>query len=292
MAVVQTVQSLFSQPWPPHIYSGMACNALMADTWADRTPLHEAACQGRLLHLRDLIAQGFHVDTLTMDRVSPLHEACLSGHYACAKFLLDNGANVNVISTDGATPLFNACSGGNPACVRLILQCEAFMHHTYQPASPIHEAAKQGHKECLELLLSFGAHIDLELPVLGTPLYFACLNRATASVRTLLLLGADVRLGCGQDSPLHAAVRGGEADIVDLLLDYGADGSLRNADGKTPLDIAEANSSVRRKLLTKGPCSLSQLCRLSVRRSLGRSRLHAASSLFLPHSIKAFLLYH
>lgn len=42
--------------------------------------------------------QGFHVDTLTMDRVSPLHEACLGGHYACAKFLLDSGANVRTLA--------------------------------------------------------------------------------------------------------------------------------------------------------------------------------------------------
>lgn len=27
------------------------------DSWSDRTPLHEAAYQGRLLHLRSLIAQ-------------------------------------------------------------------------------------------------------------------------------------------------------------------------------------------------------------------------------------------
>uniref|UniRef100_A0A8C6U5K2 Ankyrin repeat and SOCS box protein 11 n=1 Tax=Neogobius melanostomus TaxID=47308 RepID=A0A8C6U5K2_9GOBI len=292
MALVQTEHSLVSQPWPSHIYSGMVCNTLMADSWADRTPLHEAACQGRLLHLRDLIAQGFHVNTFTMDRVSPLHEACLGGRYACAKFLLDKGANVNVISTDGATPLFNACSSGNAACVRLVLQCSAFIHHSYQLASPIHEAAKKGHKECLELLLSCGVHIDLELPVLGTPLYSACLARASGCVRTLLLSGADVQIGRRQDSPLHAAVRGGDPDIVELLLDYGADRSWRNADGKTPRDIAEPNSSVRAKLLTKGPCSLSQLCRLSVRRSLGRSRLHTVASLFLPRSIKAFLLYH
>ncbi len=40
-----------------------------------------------------------------------------------------------------------------------------------------------------------------------------------------------------------------------------------------------------------GPCPLSQLCRFCIRRSLGRSRLHRASSLFLPHSVKDFLLY-
>ncbi|GAA6230203.1 ankyrin repeat and SOCS box protein 11-like [Lates japonicus] len=293
MAAVQTEVSLCSQPWqrPLYIYGGLACNSLMADSWSDRTPLHEAAYQGRLLHLRSLIAQGFHVDTLTMDRVSPLHEACLGGHYACAKFLLDNGANAEAVSTDGATPLFNSCSSGSAACVRLILQHGASISSPYQLASPVHEAAKRDHRECLELLLSYGAHIDVELPVVGTPLYSACMAQAAACVEVLLHSGADVQLGCGQDSPLHAAVQSGGANIVDHLLDFGADGCCRNAEGKTPLDLSTPNSTVRAALQKRGPCSLSQLCRFCIRRSLGRNRLHRASSLFLPHSIKDFLLY-
>ncbi|KAK1903129.1 Ankyrin repeat and SOCS box protein 11 [Dissostichus eleginoides] len=265
--------------------------SLSPDFWSDRTPLHEAAYQGRLLHLRNLIAQGFHVDTLSLDRVSPLHEACLGSHYACAKFLLDSGANVEAVSTDSATPLFNSCSSGSAACVRLMLQHGASTHTPYQLVSPLHEAAKKGHRECLELLLSYGAHIDMELQVGGTPLYSACTAQTAACVRALLCSGADVRIGCGQDSPLHAAVRSGGADVVDLLLDFGADGCCRNAEGKTPLDLSLPNSTVRETLQKKGPCSLSQLCRLGIRRSLGRSRLHRASGLFLPHSIKDFLLY-
>uniref|UniRef100_A0A3B4GUM1 Ankyrin repeat and SOCS box protein 11 n=1 Tax=Pundamilia nyererei TaxID=303518 RepID=A0A3B4GUM1_9CICH len=262
----------------------------VSDFWSDRTPLHEAAFQGRLLHLRALIAQGFHVDTVTMDGVTPLHEACLGGRYACAKFLLDNGANAMAVSTDGATPLFNSCSSGSAACLKLILQHSASIHTTYQLASPIHEAAKKGtQRECLELLLAHGAQIDLELPDVGTPLYSACMSRAAACVEVLLYSGADVQIGCGPDSPLHAAVLGGGADVVHLLLDFGADGCRRNAEAKTPLDLSKPNSSVRAALLS--PCSLSQLCRLRIRRSLGKSRLHRASSLFVPHSIKDFLLY-
>ncbi|XP_032385147.1 ankyrin repeat and SOCS box protein 11 [Etheostoma spectabile] len=293
MAAVQTEVSLCSQPWQRsfYIYGGLACNSLMADFWSDRTPLHEAAYQGRLLQLRSLIAQGFHVDTLTMDRVSPLHEACLGGHYACAKFLLDNGANVEAVSTNGATPLFNSCSSGSATCVRLMLLHSASLHTPYLLASPIHEAAKKGHTECLKVLLSYGAHIDMELPVVGTPLYSACMARAATCVAMLLQSGADVRIGCGQDSPLHAAVRGEGAIIVDLLLDFGADGCCRNVDGKTPLDLSTPNSAVRIALQKKGPCSLTQLCRFCIRRSLGRSRLHRASGLFLPLSIKDFLLY-
>ncbi|XP_078795232.1 ankyrin repeat and SOCS box protein 11 isoform X7 [Oryzias latipes] len=88
------VRAVGSQPNPLHIYGGRTCNLLMADWWSDRSPLHEAASQGRLLLLRSLVAQGFHVDTLTMDGVSPLHEACLGGHYHCAKFLLESDAKM------------------------------------------------------------------------------------------------------------------------------------------------------------------------------------------------------
>ncbi|XP_074551299.1 ankyrin repeat and SOCS box protein 11 [Halichoeres trimaculatus] len=293
MTAVQREVCLISQPWQrcSYIYGGLTCNSLMADFSSDRTPLHEAAFQGRLLQLRSLIAQGFHVDTLTMDRVSPLHEACLGGHYACAKFLVENGANVEATSTDGATPLFNSCSSGSAACVRLILQYRASVHTPYLLKSPTHEAARKGHRECLELLLMYGAHIDMELPEVGTPLYSACTAQAADCVKLLLHSGADVGLGCGQDSPLHAAVRCGAADVVDLLLDFGANGCQRNAEGKTPLDLSSPNSAVRLVLLKKGPCVLSQLCRLRIRRTLGRSRFHRASSLFLPHSIKDFLLY-
>uniref|UniRef100_A0A672ZXN9 Ankyrin repeat and SOCS box protein 11 n=1 Tax=Sphaeramia orbicularis TaxID=375764 RepID=A0A672ZXN9_9TELE len=277
---------------PLHIYRGLACNALMADSWSDRSPLHDAAYQGRLLHLRTLINQGFHVDILTLDSVSPLHEACLGGHYACAKFLLEKGANVDMMSTDGATPLFNSCSSGSVACVELVLQYSSSIHTTCQLASAIHEASKKDHKDCLQLLLLNGAHIDMELPLLGTPLYSACTAQAASCVELLLHSGADVGLGCEQDTPLHAAVRGGGSAIVDLLLDFGADGSCRNAEGKTPLDLALPNSlQLLIFPICAGPCSLSQLCRLCIRRSLGRNRLHRASSLFLPHSITAFILY-
>lgn len=64
--------------------------------------------------------------------------------------------------------------------------------------------------------------------------------------------GADVRIGCRQDSPLHAAVQGGGANIVDLLLDFGADGCCRNVEGKTPLDLSTPNSAVRAALQKRG----------------------------------------
>ncbi|KAJ3591524.1 hypothetical protein NHX12_006657 [Muraenolepis orangiensis] len=292
MAETQTEVLLESEFWqrPFRVYGGLACNSFMAESGSDWTPLHDAAFQGRLLSLRTLVAQGFPADMLSMDRVTPLHEACLAGHYACAKVLLDNGAMVEAVSSNGATPLFNACSSGSGACVRLILQHRPAIHTTHLLASPIHEAARKGHRECMDLLLSYGAYIDLELPDLGTPLYSACLAGATSCVQSLLHSGADVRVGCGQDSPLHAAVDAGAVDVVELLMDHGADGSCRNSQGETPLDLAAPNSTMRVTLQNRGPCSLSQFCRLSIRRRLGGSRL-PSTCLVLPHRLKDFLLY-
>uniref|UniRef100_A0A8C8DHM7 Ankyrin repeat and SOCS box protein 11 n=1 Tax=Oryzias sinensis TaxID=183150 RepID=A0A8C8DHM7_9TELE len=263
----------------------------MADWWSDRSPLHEAASQGRLLLLRSLVAQGFHVDTLTMDGVSPLHEACLGGHYHCAKFLLDCDAKADAASADGATPLFNSCRSGSDACVGLLLQHGASVHSTHQLASPMHEAAKKDHRECLELLLACGAQLDTELPEVGSPLYSACGAGAASCVEMLLLAGADVGVGCGRDSPLHAAVQRGDPGVVELLLDFGANTFHRNSEGRTPLDLSAPNSSVRFALQRRGPYSLSQLCRFCIRKRLGRSRLHRAPSLSLPPRMQDFLLY-
>lgn len=227
-------------------------------------------------------------------------------------FSFHSPIKVEAVSIDGATPLSNSCSSGSAACVRLLLQHRASVHTPSLLTSPIHEAVKKGalackdmwvmkpwlcdtyyrfwccgvslsgHRECLELLLLCGSHIDMELPEVGTPLYSACTAQAADCVKLLLhsgksnnkfnhktnslnvifgcinftfvcwTKGADVGLGCGQDSPLHAAVRCGAADVVDLLLDFGADGCCRNAEGKTPLDLASPNSAVRLVLLKKG----------------------------------------
>ena len=45
-----------------------------------------------------------------------------------------------------------------------------------------------------------------------------------------------------QTTPLHIAAVRGNQGIVDLLLEHGADPSLRDADGNTPLHKAVINS--------------------------------------------------
>ncbi|XP_075947214.1 ankyrin repeat and SOCS box protein 5b isoform X2 [Anarhichas minor] len=216
-------------------------------SWADRSPLHEAASQGRLLGLRTLLAQGYHTNIVTIDHVTPLHEACLSGHVACVRALINAGANVNATTIDGVTPLYNCCASGSVGCVELLLQNGAHTHtpHTHFP-SALHEACKRG---------------------------------------------ANVNVGRGGDSPLHATVRQDSADQVSVLLDYGANVNIRDGNDQRPVELAPAGGKTQQLLLTFEGCprSLYQLCRLQIRNLIGRSRLKLLPLLPLPTLLTDYL---
>ncbi|XP_012887560.1 PREDICTED: ankyrin repeat and SOCS box protein 11 [Dipodomys ordii] len=219
------------------------------DCWADRSPLHEAAAQGRLLALKTLISQGVNVNLLTLNHVSSLHEACLGGHVACARALLESGAQVNGVTIHGATPLFNACCSGSAACVSMLLEHGARAQLDMHLCSPIHEAVKRGHTECMEILLANNVNIDQELPHIGTPLYVACTYEKEDCLKKLLELGANPDQGQWLNTPLHAAAKQSNLEIIYTLVDYGANLRLRNAQGKIPLDLAAPKSSVAQALI-------------------------------------------
>ncbi|XP_017290173.1 ankyrin repeat and SOCS box protein 5b isoform X1 [Kryptolebias marmoratus] len=261
-------------------------------SWADRSPLHEAASQGRLLALRTLLTQGNHANIVTIDHVTPLHEACLSGHVACVRALISVGANVNAATIDGATPLFNCCASGSVGCLELLLQngAHVYAHHTHFP-SALHEASKRGNSQCVDSLLSHGADPDHQLPHMGSPLYVSCVHRHTACSKVLLARGACVNVGRGEDSPLHAAVRQGSADQVSLLLNYGADINLRDGNNQRPVDLAHPGERIQRLLVAfeVSPRSLCQLCRLQIRKVVGQNRLKLLPLLPLPSILTHYL---
>ncbi|XP_062040184.1 ankyrin repeat and SOCS box protein 9 isoform X2 [Lepus europaeus] len=270
----------------------LLANPLMGDVVSDWSPVHEAAIHGRVLSLRNLISQGWPVNLITADRVSPLHEACLGGHLLCANILLKHGAQVNGVTTDWHTPLFNACVSGSQACVNLLLQHGASPHPESDLASPIHEAAKRGHVECVEALAAHGGNIDHNISHMGTPLYLACEYQQIACAKKLLESGATVNQGRGLESPLHAAARASSVDLAALLMDFGADTQAKNAEGKRPAELVPPESPVMQLFLQReGPPSLLQLCRLRIRGCFGARQHHRIGALLLPEHLKRFLLH-
>ncbi|XP_060089983.1 ankyrin repeat and SOCS box protein 9 isoform X1 [Heteronotia binoei] len=281
-----------SQESQSQSHSTYLSNPLMGDFVSDWSPLHDASIHGCLLTLKKLINQGTNVNLLTADHVSPLHEACLGGHSACASVLLRHGAHVNGATVDWNTPLFNACASGSIECLNLLLQHGANPHAVCDLASPIHEAAKRGHIKCVESLVAHGVNIDHNIKHLGTPLYVACEHQQVDCAKKLLESGASANDGKGLKSPLHIAVQNASAELVHLLIDFGADTSALNAEGKKPTELVPPNSTLTQIFLQReGPLSLMQLCRLCIRRCLGSKQQHGISQLLLPDELKRFLLY-
>nr|KAF6460022.1 ankyrin repeat and SOCS box containing 5 [Molossus molossus] len=177
----------------------------------------------------------------------------------------------------------------SPRCTKPVL---ATMWRACLP-SPTHEAASKGHHECLETLISWGIDVDQDIPHLGTPLYVACVSQQFHCIRKLLYAGADVQKGKYWDTPLHAAAQQPSTEIVSLLLEFGADTNAKNTELLRPVDVAASSSLVERLLLQREvtPSSLYQLCRLCIRKRLGRHRLHLIPQLQLPTLLQNFLQY-
>ncbi|XP_046785160.1 ankyrin repeat and SOCS box protein 13 isoform X3 [Gallus gallus] len=154
--------------------------------WVDRTPVHEAARQGEILQLQQLIESGACVNAVTYDSITPLHEASLRGQTQCVKLLLAAGAQVDARNIDGSTPLCDACASGSIECVKVLLSHGAKVNPPLYTASPLHEACMNGSSDCVQLLIDVGANLEAHDCHFGTPLHVACAREHLDCVKLLL----------------------------------------------------------------------------------------------------------
>lgn len=106
-------------------------------------------------------------------------------------------------------------------------------------------ASRSGSIDAIKVLLDAGADINLPGPTGddwdATPLQHAILERQPASVRLLLDRGADLNRGGGPGRSLAPVIlAAGDTDpaILELLLAHGADPTLEDEHGVTPLSRA------------------------------------------------------
>jgi ankyrin repeat protein len=105
----------------------------------------------------------------------------------------------------------------------------------------LHQASRNGHTECITTLLSnHGANINEKDHHHGlSPLYMALAYGMVDAVQLLLDYGADVNVKDRYGwTPLHDAVSIRDYECIRILLDSGADLNITDSEDRTPFDMA------------------------------------------------------
>eukprot|EP00903_Cladosiphon_okamuranus_P018232 g16771.t1 len=232
------------------------------------TPLHHAIARGHTDAARTLMLAGAAVGLVDDRYRSALHYAVEGGHLQVAGDLVIAGADVSAPDGEGNTPLHLATARGWVELSTTLLRRGASVCVANTKGQhPLHKAVKNSHIELAETLLKAGADANLrwgELKIYS-PLYLARCNSAMTKI--LLKFGADLQdrdsLGC---TALHWAGEEGEPDVVDALVEAGADLEPRSLavcyllngfvdfEGLTPLHCAAicGNTGTMASLLRHG----------------------------------------
>jgi ankyrin repeat protein len=95
-------------------------------------------------------------------------------------------------------------------------------------ATAVLVAARQGHLDCLRLLLDEGATINYQMPSNGTSaLLLAAMHGRTSCLQLLIERGANINIRTTLGvTPLFIATQEGHEECVRILLDRGADAKI------------------------------------------------------------------
>jgi ankyrin repeat protein len=170
--------------------------------------------------------------------VSAICRAVYAGHDGIARRLAAGRSDLDV---------FEAAVLGEVGRVRELVAAEPGLRDAYAPDGfhPLGYACFFGRRELFDLLLACGADVSAPArnPMQVRPLHSAAAHAdpelALYLTEALLAAGASPNVvQQGGFTPLHEASLRGHVEMVGVLLQHGADAAARNADGRTPADLA------------------------------------------------------
>ena len=167
-----------------------------------------------------------------------LGKASRVGDLKTLQNLLSSGINPDLPDRFGHTPIYYAASFNQTEAVELLLACHADPNThvgthkdiSQAPATPLQYAAELGNRRIASLLIAAGARINERGPTGRTALHYA--NGHLDLLQLLIDKGADVNARDEEGaSPLDDATWYGALDTVAILLAHGA--RLNESEPKT-----------------------------------------------------------
>lgn len=153
-------------------------------------------------------------------------------------------ASVFVEDNDGRNPTWHAARNGNAKSLSVLLEYKCPLRKVAKNGeSPLGCAARNGHYDCVKLLLDAGAEMDSYQPQEGggfTPLCEAAVANRVDIVKLFIERGADVNIGRDRTgySALSVAAANARDEVIKILAQNGADlnrTGFTNKDKSLPL---------------------------------------------------------
>ncbi|XP_054866379.1 dynein axonemal heavy chain 12 isoform X1 [Amphiprion ocellaris] len=288
-------------------------------------PIHRVAHQGHLQALQ-LLLPVTSMSDVNDSGMSPLHSAAAGGHTNCIKVLLDAGYDPNYMlhpwvrrnyDDERKSALFFAVTNNDVPTAKLLLEAGAMANQ--DPVKCLQVALRLGNYELINVLLRYGANVNYYCRV-NTTHFPSALQYALKDdvvLRMLCSYGYDVNrcFDCPYGNSAHIPegyegwsnsvikdtmfcevisvswLKHLSGHVVRILLDYMDHVTLCS---KLKAAVMEQKQWPEICRLQENARCLQHLCRLRIRRCLGRLRLRSPvfiSFLPLPPRLKDYILY-
>jgi ankyrin repeat protein len=206
-----------------------------------------------------------------------LVEAAKEGQWIAILGAMDNGTDgEGLVGVAGITDVHIACLSGNLERVERLLEQGADLSvATNRDETPLHMAALSGSVDVIVFLVDGGADMSAVDHEDRTALHWAILGGWVEIVKYFVnVLSVPATFDpSGVYPPLVASIQSGSLETVKFLVSKGADATLADADGVTPLHHASAGNEldIATFLVTKG-------AKASVKDDAGRTSLHVLAT--------------
>ena len=154
--------------------------------------------------------------------------------------LIDAGADIEMKGYDGFLPLHYACLSGTLDVVKIFARLGAVCAADYTGQACLSLAADYGHTETVRYLLCL-PEVEVNYREVDgkTALHCAVRKNHSDVVQVLINAGADIDTKDNREnSPLHDACNNGLSDIVKMLVEAGAGVRATDNDGHTCLILS------------------------------------------------------
>lgn len=149
-----------------------------------------------------------------------------------------------LLDSDLTSYLHLKCIQGDHFTVADILEEDPTQVHSTNgriSATPIYYATRHGHFRVVEVLLKYGALVNVSIRG-WAPLHESTFSNRAKIVKLLLDHGADPNAAVSYSgkTPLMQAARNGAFEVCEILLEAGANVWLRDVNGRTAADVASS----------------------------------------------------